>query len=85
MKQYVDVICVHERSGRILPISVIWQDGIRYAIDKITQIVPAASLKSGGCGLRYTCRFGSSVRYMYLEDDGKWFVEKAGFENNRYS
>ena len=75
MKQYVDVICIYTKTGQIRPMYIVWENGIRYPIEKITQIVPAASLYSGGIGMRYTCLIGSQQRYLFLEE-GKWFVEK---------
>ncbi|MBR5049356.1 MAG: hypothetical protein IKX74_06935 [Erysipelotrichaceae bacterium] len=75
MKQFVDVICLYQRTGQIKPLYILWEDGSRYAIDRITQIVPAASLRSGGMGLRYTCRIGSQQRYLFLEE-GKRFIER---------
>lgn len=74
-KQYVDVICLHDSQGYVKPLTVIWKNGMRYAVDKIMQVVPAASLKSGGVGIRYTCRIQNQYRYLFLEDN-KWFVEK---------
>ena len=75
MKMFVDVICLYEKSGQIKPLYILWNGNVRYQIDRITQIIPAASLKSGGMGLRYTCKFGQSMRYLFFEE-GKWFIEK---------
>lgn len=75
IKLYVDVICLYEKSGQIRPLYIVWDGNIKYPIDRITQIVPAATLKSGGAGLRYTCRFGKNMRYLFFEE-GKWFIEK---------
>ena len=78
-KVYVDVIEKRRKDGRILPIFVLWEDGIRYKIDKILDLRRAASLKAGGVGLRYTVRVGGRETYLYLEDDkvdAKWFVER---------
>ena len=81
MKQYVDVICMHTKNGLVKPLYIIWNDGIRYPIDKIMQVVPAASLFSGGMGMRYTCKIGNQLRYLFLEE-GKWFVEKTNMPYN---
>lgn len=81
MKLFVDVICRYSRTGQIRPLYIVWEDGIKYPIEKITQIVPAASIFSGGMGLRYTCRIGKQQRYLFLEE-GKWFVEKADMPHN---
>ena len=81
MKEYVEVICVYSKSGQIKPLFIVWQDGIKYKIDRITQIVPSASLYSGGMGMRYTCRIGSQTRYLFLEE-GRWFIEKKASSFN---
>ena len=78
MKQYVDVICIYTKNGKIKPLYVVWEDGNKYPIDKITQIIPSASRSSGGMGIRYTCCFGKQQRYLYLEE-GKWFIEKPDY------
>ena len=50
-------------------------NGRSYQIDRVLDIRRAASLKAGGVGRRYTCRICGKERYLWLEDDGKWFVE----------
>ncbi len=76
MKQYVDVICMYQRNGQIKPLSVLWNNGCEYRIDRITQVVPATSSYSGHKGLRFTCMFGCNERYLFL-DEGKWFIEQV--------
>ena len=39
-------------------------------------IRPAASLRSGGAGLRYTCSIAGVPTYLFLEET-KWFFELA--------
>ena len=34
----------------------------------------AASLKAGGCGMRYTCRVRNRVVDLFCED-GRWFLD----------
>ena len=76
-KTYVEVMCIHDRHGFVRPLSVIWENGVKYAVDRITQVTPAASLKSGGVGMRYTCRIQNQYRYLFLEENNKWFIEKC--------
>ncbi len=76
MKQYVDVICYYSRKGKIMPMYVVWEDGIKYPIDKVNQIIPATSSNGGAIGMRYTCKFGNQERYLFLEE-GKWFIERS--------
>ena len=74
-KKYVEVGAVHRPDGKILPVLLWWEDGRSYQIDRVLDIRRAASLKAGGVGRRYTCRICGKERYLWLEDDGKWFVE----------
>jgi len=61
--------------GRIRPVSMEWRDGNTYEIDRVLHITPAASMKVGGRGNRYTVMIEGKERYLF-EDDGKWFVEE---------
>ncbi len=76
-KMFVDVIAYYDCCGNISPLIIHWSDGREFAIDKICDVRRAASLKSGGAGIRYTCRIHGQIIYLYL-DDNKWFLEKAG-------
>ena len=78
-KVYVDVNEDRLKDGKIIPRSFVWEDGNRYEIDGILEIRPAASLKAGGAGLRYTIKVRRRETYMFLEEDGgisKWFMER---------
>lgn len=74
MKTYIDVIAHFKIDGSIVPVYLNYE-GHYYKIDHVRQVIPAASLKSGGMGLRYTCSIQGQVRYLFLEDS-KWFIEK---------
>jgi len=78
-KVYVDVNEDRLKDGKVVPLSFVWEDGCRYGIDRVLDIRPAASLKAGGAGLRYTVRIRHRETYMFLEEDGnvsKWFMER---------
>ena len=78
-KVYVDVNEDRLKDGRIVPLSFVWEDGNRYEIDRVIDIRPAASLKAGGAGLRYTVRVRHRETFMFLEEDSgvsKWFMER---------
>ena len=75
LKEYVDVVTYHRKDGQIKPLYIVWNNGVKYDIDKVTQITRAASLKAGGTGIRYTCMIQGSQRYLFLEED-RWFIEK---------
>ncbi len=74
-KVFVEVIVKYTRDGKKVPLSITWEDGRKYIIDKVTDIRKAASLKVGGRGIRYKCRIYGKETYLWFEDDGRWFVE----------
>ena len=79
LKVYVDVTENRLKDGSLIPLSFVWEDGNRYEVDRILEVRPAASLKAGGAGLRYTIRVRSRETYMFLEEDrgvSKWFMER---------
>jgi len=76
-KAYVSVLVEYSPEGAMRPFSFVWEDGQRYFIDKILDVRPAASLKAGGAGLRYTCMVKNKQTYLFLEDD-RWFMERKG-------
>ena len=83
-KVYVSVNEDRYKDGRIMPRYLVWEDGIRYKIDKVLDVRPAASLKAGGAGLRYTIRVKDRETYLFLEEDkagAKWFVERKTSKN----
>ena len=64
-KVYVDVTAVFSKEGQLKPVSVIWQDGHIYEIQRITDIRRAASLKAGGVGMRYTCIIDGKETHLF--------------------
>ena len=73
-KKYVEVISDTSADGVVTPLTVVWDTGVRYHIDKVLDRRQAHSLKTGGTGIRYTVRVGSSDTYLFREGD-RWFVE----------
>ncbi len=73
-KVYVEVTAAFTADGGIVPLSVRWQDGTVFAVDRVLDVRPAAALKAGGCGIRYTCRICGQQTYLFLDED-RWFVE----------
>lgn len=73
-KRYVDVIARFYEDGRLVPLAIWWTDGEKYEIDRVLDVRPAASLKAGGAGMRYTCRIQGHEKYLWLEEN-RWFVE----------
>lgn len=71
--EFLEVTAKFDSTGRIVPISFIWAER-KIKVDRVTDARPAASLKHGGKGMRYTCRTGSKSYYLFC-DEGKWFLE----------
>ena len=74
MRKDVTVIAKMQTDGLVIPLYLIWENGEKFAIDKVLDIRKKASTKGGGLGLRYTCRFGNHERFVWL-DGYVWFVE----------
>ncbi|NLG25621.1 MAG: hypothetical protein GX558_09720 [Clostridiales bacterium] len=73
-RAYVKVRADHEIGGRVVPLMFRGEEGGSVRIDRILDVRPAASTRSGGQGMRYLCRvFGGEV-YLYHDRDD-WFVE----------
>lgn len=83
-KVYVDVTAKFNADGLLIPTSIIWEDGRRYVIDKVTDIRQAAAMKAGGQGDRYTVWINGRQSYLFFERSteltgnyiGRWFVER---------
>lgn len=73
-KVFVEVLVKYTTGGEQIPITLVWEDGKQYAIDKIFDHKKAASLKVGGQGERYRVRICNKEKYLFLEE-GKWFME----------
>ncbi len=84
LKVYVDVAATFDSYGTMIPRALIWEDGTRYIIDKVTDIVQAAARKAGGQGDRYTIIVNGQQSYLFFERStnlygnciGRWFVER---------
>lgn len=76
-KTYVTVIARFGPDGAMRPLQVVWEDGRSFSVDRVLDVRPAASMKAGGMGLRYTCRILGHETFLYYERD-RWFVERRG-------
>ena len=72
-KRYVDVVIMVDKNGGIKPLSICWEDGKSYPIDRVVSIEPRASVV-GGCGMRYTCMIQGQTRHLFLEKN-RFFIE----------
>lgn len=74
VKTYVKIIAQIAEDGSIRPLSIHLEDGRHFDIDEVKHVCRAASLKAGGCGIRYTIRIGNRDTYLF-DEEGRWFVE----------
>ena len=75
MKTYVEVTAKFDTEGNITPLVVKMEEG-KFYVDRVYDIRPAASLKSGGAGIRYKCSINGVPSFLFLEET-KWFIEPA--------
>ena len=75
VKTYVSVEVLFDDARQRIPRAVQWEDGRVFTIDKVLDVRPAASLKAGGQGVRYTCRIRDRETYLFYENP-RWFVER---------
>lgn len=71
---YVKVVVQIDEAGGVRPLSVAWENGRTFEVDRLLDVRRAASTKVGGQGIRYTCRNLGHETYLF-EDNGRWFVE----------
>ena len=76
-KKYVEMIVRYLDDGTIIPLAIRWEEGHLYEIDRVIEARPAASMKAGGAGIRYTCMIQGHEKYIWLEEN-RWFVEAKG-------
>ena len=80
---YVKIRADFDENGIMLPRLIIWEDGRKFPIDRVSDIRQAASMKSGGQGDRYTIILCGETRYLFFERSanskgniiGRWFIE----------
>lgn len=73
-KVFVEVTARFDTDGKVLPVSLVWENGTQFYIERVTDIRRAASLKAGGMGIRYTVLIGGRQGYLFYEEP-RWFVE----------
>jgi hypothetical protein len=83
-KVYVQVNADFGADGRMFPRSLVWEDGTRYDIDRVLACKPAAAMRAGGQGERFTIQVNGRESYLFFERStevsgvnlGRWFVER---------
>lgn len=73
-KVFVEVTVKVSPDGDKRPLTIKFEDGIVYQIDRLKQRCRAHATKVGGTGIRYTIVVNGQETYLF-EDEEKWFVE----------
>ena len=76
-KVYVEVQVKVSPEGEVRPMTIKFEDGELYEIDRLIDRRRACATKVGGTGSRYTVRIRNKETYLF-EDEGRWFVEAKG-------
>ena len=76
-KVFVEVTVKISPDGEVRPLTITFEDGIVFEIDRLKHICRAHATKVGGTGIRYTIVINNRETYLF-EDDGRWFVEAKG-------
>lgn len=73
-KVFVKVVAETNAEGEVRPLSITWEDGRVFPVDRVSEVRRAASMKAGGTGIRYTCVIRSRTVFLYYEEP-RWFLE----------
>ena len=75
-RRYVEVVARTSADGLVTPLEIVWEDGRRFRVDRVTDRRLAQSLKAGGAGMRYTVVIQGSLTFLFFDTShGAWFVE----------
>lgn len=74
MIKYVSVIAMFNELGEVTPLSLFWENGKEFIIDKVISKKNLASTKGGGVGIRFEIKIKNQTRFLFLHEY-KWFVE----------
>ncbi len=80
---YVKVTSVFDRTGYMMPTSIIWDDGRVFKIDAVQDFRPSACIARGLPGDCYTVVIKGERRHLFFVREerrfpahfGRWFVE----------
>ncbi len=73
-KAVVKVLVIVATDRTKTPVSLTFEDGKEYSIDRVCSRQRAAATKVGGTGIRYTIMIGGRQTYLF-EDEDQCFVE----------
>lgn len=73
-KVFVAVTVYVSPEGEKRPLTIMFEDGKTYQIDRLRDRRRAHATKVGGTGIRYTIVIRNQQTYLF-EDDDQWYVE----------
>lgn len=74
-KEYVEVCVMFDRDGNMTPISVTWENGRVYSIDKVVDARRCDGGYNRRDAMRYIVSIGNSKTELFYEDPA-WYVER---------
>lgn len=73
---YVDVVVLMSKTGELTPLFIVWENGIKYKIEKSLKKGQRMSA-GGGNGLLYVIKVEGRVRRLFYDRlKNAWFIEK---------
>lgn len=77
-KVCVEVTARFSKEGGVLPLSLVWEDGHRFTVDRVKAVEAAPARVGALLPVRYTCVIGGREKWLYLEPEKlRWFVETS--------
>lgn len=76
-KVHVFVNANFPAEGGAVPLSVRWEDGREFFIERVEKVERAPARVEALLPLRYTCRIRGMRKFLYFEIEKlRWFVER---------
>lgn len=76
-KVCVEVAAKFPREGGLIPLSLVWEDGRKFEVEKMKSVERASAHVGAILPLCFTCVIGGSEKRLYFEPSlNRWFVEQ---------
>jgi len=81
-RKYISVVADYAVDGTVRPVSIMFEDGPAFRVDRVISATHMSSTKTDGEETRYYVRIGDREHYLFFEDarEGKasrWFVQST--------
>lgn len=75
-KVCVEVSAIFSREGGVKPLSLVWEDGRTFTVERVSAVEHAPARVSALLPMRFTCQIRGQKRWLYFEPERlRWFVE----------